>query len=88
MKCEICKLEFPKLDKHHIRSRSKGGNNSKFNIANLCCNCHRLVHLGEIVIEGKFPSTANGGYSLIYRNKDEPSIMNLPLPEVYIINNY
>lgn len=85
MQCEICNMEFPKLDTHHIRSKSKGGNNSKSNLAKLCCNCHRLVHLGEIIIEGKFPSTGKGGYSLIHRNKNEESIMNLPLPEIYII---
>ena len=86
MECEICNTEYSKLDKHHIQSRSKGGNNKQLNIANICANCHRKVHLGEIVIEGKFPSTGNNGMTLVFRNSNEPSIMNLPLPEVYIIH--
>lgn len=86
-KCNVCEEWFNSLDKHHIQSRSKGGSNKKQNIIQVCANCHRLIHIGEIVIEGKFPSTEQGGFTLIFRNKEEPSIMNLPLPEVYIIGS-
>ena len=85
MKCEICHGKFKSIDKHHITSRSYGGSNLKSNLANLCCNCHRKVHTGEIIIEGKFPSTGENGLTLIHRKYNEPSIMNLPLPKVFLL---
>lgn len=80
MLCEICKKEQA-FDKHHIKSKCFGGSDNKFNIAFLCCNCHKKVHLGEIILEGKFSSTS--GPTLIYHRKNEPSITGLA-PEVYV----
>lgn len=55
--CEICKNKFNYLEKHHIKSVSKGGKNEKGNYAYICPNCHELVHRGEIILEGRFGST-------------------------------
>lgn len=81
--CEICKKGFESLDKHHIQSRSKGGSNHKCNIAYLCPNCHRLVHLGKVIIEGRF-ETSNG-YMPVWRTYKKESITGIKDPDVYII---
>ena len=82
-KCEICTLDFPSCDTHHIISKSKGGTNDVWNKTSLCPNCHRLVHTpGEIIIEGKFLTT-NEGYKLIWRKGDDESITQVKDPEVF-----
>ena len=50
----ICEEEFELLDSHHIVSKKylKFPNNKPSNKVSLCPNCHRLVHLGELIIEG------------------------------------
>ena len=78
MKCELCKEEHKSLDKHHVHSKSLGGNNKKYNLINLCCNCHRAVHKDLYVIEGKF-STTNGSM-WIWHKKDEDSITGYEPP--------
>jgi len=83
MICEICNLDFPAKEKHHIHSRSLGGTEDKSNKCFLCPNCHTLVHIGDIIIEGRFSSTA--GPILIWRKKGEPSITGLPDPPVFIM---
>lgn len=81
-KCEICgKIEFQ--EKHHIKSKSFGGSNDRYNIAYLCGNCHTSVHRGEIILEGKFQTTA--GFKLIYHRKNEaPIITGQELPNVFL----
>jgi len=88
MKCKICQKEFElfELDEHHIHSKGYSENvkfniNSKYNKVFLCQNCHRRVHYGYIIIEGTH--LTDNGYTLIYRNKDEPSITGLPDPIVW-----
>ena len=71
MLCEICH-QNESHDKHHITSKCFGGTNHKSNIAYLCPNCHRSVHLGKFILEGKFQTTS--GFKLIYHKKGEPSI--------------
>lgn len=66
--CEICKT-YTFLEKHHINSKSLNGDNKKSNLCYICPNCHNLVHLGEIIIEGKFASTK--GTILIHHKKNE-----------------
>ena len=80
--CEICPSEIKSTDKHHIHSRSKGGSNLPWNKARICPNCHRLVHTGELIIEGRFHST--GGNILVYRKKGEESVTGLPDPIVWL----
>jgi uncharacterized protein YlaI len=50
-KCDICN-NIDWCDSHHIMSKCYGGKNIKSNRTNLCTKCHRLVHIGEIIIEG------------------------------------
>jgi hypothetical protein len=81
--CEICGEDIKFLDKHHIQSKSKGGTNKKENICFVCPLCHRKVHKGEIILEGKFMTTT--GLKLIYHYKGEESITGLDkFPDVYI----
>ena len=83
--CEICK-ELSYIDSHHIQSSSKNGNNKKYNKCNLCPNCHRLVHIGEIVLEGRFftSSCKINETELIWRRNIEKSITKNKDPEVFI----
>ncbi len=80
-KCEICNI-LAYCDKHHIHSLSKGGRNTPGNKCRLCPNCHRTVHIGKIIIEGRF--TTSKGVIPVWRNKGEESITGLPDPDVWI----
>lgn len=80
-KCDICG-ELSYLDKHHITSKSKNGTNEKYNIINVCPNCHRLIHAGDIIVEGKFMTTT--GIVLLWHKKDEESITNFK-PDCFIL---
>jgi len=85
-KCEIRECnELINIDNHHIHSLSKGGKDKKWNKCKLCPNCHRKVHMGEIIIEGRFQTT--NGNMIVYRNKNEKSITGLPDPPVWLYNN-
>lgn len=73
--CEVCD-EHILTDIHHIISKSKGGLNIESNKCELCPSCHRRVHTGDIVLEGRF-LTSNckmGETELIWRKPNEPSI--------------
>lgn len=41
--CEFCSHR-PASDKHHIKRRSQGGDNSLWNLIHLCAICHRWAH--------------------------------------------
>jgi len=84
-KCEICGEEI-NTDTHHIRSLSKGGEDISSNRCKICPNCHRLVHVGDIIIEGRFLvlSKEESGNILIYRKKGDNSITCVKDPEVFI----
>jgi hypothetical protein len=69
--CDICTV-YTFCDKHHIISKSKGGSNKIYNQTIICPNCHRKVHLGEIIIEGKFLTTS--GFKLLWHYEDEENI--------------
>ena len=79
MICEICSIKII-INEHHIQSLSKKGNNKKWNKINICPNCHRLIHIGEIIIEGKFLTT--DGYKILWHYKDNKSITT-ESPEVF-----
>ena len=84
--CEICGLTTEEvLVRHHIHSRSKGGHNGEINIANICSNCHSLVHHGLIVLEGRFNSTS--GNILVFRKWNEPFIITEKSPEIWLYPN-
>ena len=78
--CEICHL-IGHCDKHHIESKVFKGSNKNHNIAKLCPNCHRLVHMGDIVLEGKFLTSK--GYKLIWHKASDASILGQDLPSVF-----
>jgi predicted HNH restriction endonuclease len=80
-KCEICKGIF-ELDKHHIQSKSLGGDDQPYNLIGVCPNCHRQVHRGDIVVIGKFLTLE--GYKVLTR-KGNGSKLILDEPETYII---
>lgn len=81
--CQICNTPAL-LDKHHIQSRSKGGDNSKSNICLLCPNCHKLTHAGIIVLEGIFLTSE--GFQLLWHYKDDQPITD-QLPDTYTFNS-
>ena len=70
------------LDTHHIHSLSKGGMDIPANKAPLCPNCHRLIHSGVIILEGRFASTK--GNILIWRYQGQPSVTGMPDPPVFL----
>jgi len=83
--CEICDYRMKYLDKHHIHSLSKGGMDIPANRTKICPNCHRLVHSGVIILEGRFSSTK--GNILVWRYKGQPSITGLPDPPVFLYSD-
>ena len=84
MKCEVCTKFFESCDTHHIQSLSYGGSNKPFNKATLCPNCHRLVHKGLVILEGRFMSS--GGNILVWRTYKTKSITGVEDPKVYIMD--
>ena len=56
--CEIC-YDSRKglLEYHHVKERSKGGDDNYWNLAVLCSSCHSLNHHGSLNIIGIYPST-------------------------------
>ncbi len=81
--CEICRKKL-KTDNHHIHSLSMGGPDVNWNKCEVCPNCHREIHSGVIILEGKFASTSNRGYSLVYRKMGEESITGFEDPPVWL----
>ncbi len=83
--CEICKSKLL-TDTHHIQSKSKNGSNQLHNICELCPNCHRLVHEGKIILEGRFLTSdcKLNETELIWRFTNINSITNTNDPEVYL----
>lgn len=69
--CEICSTKTF-TDDHHIKSKSLGGSDSSYNIATVCPTCHRLIHRGVIVLEGRFLTTK--GEVLFWHKNGEESI--------------
>jgi len=79
--CEICKNTNAKvLNIHHIIPRCDDRcHNNNSNLAVLCSNCHDLIHVGDIIIIGVYPSTGPNGRTLLHYRKGE----NPPLEETY-----
>ena len=69
--CDICG-EINYLETHHIHGRDIPNANDDFNLASVCPNCHFLLHLGSILVEGWFMSSS--GKVLITRKKDSETI--------------
>jgi hypothetical protein len=84
VKCEICQKEYESCDKHHITSKMYGGSNRPGNIAIICPNCHRLVHKGLVIIEGRFMSLPKGNI-VAWHKHNEDSITGVKDPKVHIM---
>lgn len=88
--CEICgEIRQPTLDFHHIYTRGHPLNhNQDSELALICATCHRLVHAGEIIIEGIYMTSA--GPLLISHHKGaaykiRPGIIFGPAGQVEIV---
>lgn len=80
--CAICGIHTSLIE-HHINGRSIPNPNQKANLCYICSNCHLQIHLGNIIIEGKFFTTE--GEQLIFRNKSDESITGcVKNPPLYI----
>jgi len=56
--CHICgERNYDLLDVHRITPGAEGGEYRKHNTICTCCKCHRKIHAGEIIVEGKYNST-------------------------------
>jgi predicted restriction endonuclease len=82
--CEICGKNRL-LETHHIRSKCFNGTDKPYNLCYLCSNCHKLVHCGLIIIEGRFDCTS--GNIVVWRKLNEKSVTGFEDPEVYLIPN-
>ena len=47
--CEICH-RYTQTEKHHIKTKGSGGDDSEDNLIEVCRNCHTKIHTGEIKI--------------------------------------
>ncbi len=69
--CNICQnLEI--LEEHHINGRNIPNFNKKWNIANICPNCHTKIHKSLIIIEKWLETTE--GRTLIFHKIGEKAI--------------
>lgn len=69
-KCPICcRPEI--LVEHHIEGRDIKNPNHPSNLAYICDNCHRKVHMGLIVLEGWYQTTV--GKELFWHEAEKES---------------
>ena len=66
-KCEICETQ-DFLQEHHIGGRKIPKANHRSNLVNICASCHVKVHMGDIIIEGWFMTSA--GSKLYWHSKN------------------
>lgn len=48
--CEICGKKG-QTEKHHIKTKGSGGNDTEENLIEVCRICHTKIHSGEIKIK-------------------------------------
>ena len=74
-KCEICgSTERAVLDAHHVIPRTdKRCTNLKNNLICVCSNCHRRIHAGDFIIEGRY-LTSGGPEWFWYRRGESWNI--------------
>jgi Restriction endonuclease len=46
--CKYCGKKNCYTEKHHIKSKGSGGDDTEDNLIELCFNCHKLAHDGTI----------------------------------------
>ena len=76
-KCEICGFSNKKaLHLHHIIPRTDPHcTDFPSNLACICSNCHNLVHAKEIIIEGRFATTATEESKLFWHKAGDPPVI-------------
>lgn len=47
--CEICGKKG-QTEKHHIKTKGSGGNDTEENLIEVCRKCHTKIHTGEIKV--------------------------------------
>ena len=67
-KCPICNTPQI-LVEHHLNGRDIPNPDHPSNLAYICSNCHRKIHMGLIMIEGWFQTT--GGKELFWHTSKE-----------------
>jgi len=75
-RCEVCGFDrTAALNFHHIIPRCDPRcSNDNHNLAVVCHSCHDLIHAGEIIIIGVYPST--GGRKLMwFREGEQPPLL-------------
>lgn len=74
-RCEVCDYENPAaLNIHHIiPRRDPRCSNDNHNLAIVCHTCHDLIHVGDIIIIGVYPSSA-GRKLMWFRRGEEPPL--------------
>ena len=60
--CQICGKKHTRLEVHHIKYRSQGGDDNENNLITLCEDCHGDIHDGKIVLT-KNPKKTNLKYA-------------------------
>jgi len=45
--CELCGARG-QTEKHHIKTKGSGGNDTEDNLIEVCRKCHTKIHTGEI----------------------------------------
>jgi 5-methylcytosine-specific restriction endonuclease McrA len=66
-RCTFCpETAMEALDAHRLVPGAEGGTYAWANVLVLCASCHRKVHAGAIVIEGRRPTSA-GRYVILAR---------------------
>ena len=48
--CELCGTRG-QTEKHHIKSKGSGGDDTKENLIEVCRKCHTKIHTGEIKLK-------------------------------------
>ena len=48
--CKICGAKG-KTEKHHIKSKGSGGDDTEENLIEVCRKCHRLIHDGKKAVK-------------------------------------
>lgn len=67
--CDVCGKKR-RLVVHHLSGHT---GNQRFNLANVCPDCHQDIHDGIIVIEGWAASTL--GLKLFWHRRDESTTL-------------
>ncbi len=49
--CVLCGWDKAPCDRHRIKYGIDGGDYEKGNVMILCPNCHRVIHLGKLLIK-------------------------------------